>query len=168
MFLAIRVLTVFLVAVTMALALAHALELPGKLRLDERTYLSVQAIYYPGFTIGGAAEPLAVIATLSLLVRTPRGNAQFWFILTAFCGVAGAQLVFWLVTQPTNRFWLRNVQLGAAGARFFSVGREMQLPERSEPNHEWRRLRTRWEYSHLVRSVLSGIALIAIVIAVAM
>ena len=47
MLISLRVFTVLLVAVTMGLALAHALELPGKLRLDERTYLSVQAIFIP-------------------------------------------------------------------------------------------------------------------------
>lgn len=47
------VLSLLLLAVTMGLSLAHALERPGKLRLVEPTYRAVQAIYYPGFTIGG-------------------------------------------------------------------------------------------------------------------
>jgi hypothetical protein len=37
----------------MGLSLAHALEFPGKKRLDEKQYKAVQTIYYPGFTIGG-------------------------------------------------------------------------------------------------------------------
>lgn len=44
MLLTLKVFTVLLDAETMNLALAHALELPGKLRLDERTYLFVQTI----------------------------------------------------------------------------------------------------------------------------
>jgi hypothetical protein len=48
-----QVVTVLLVAVAMSLTLAHALELPGKMRLDEQTYRAVQTIYYPGFTFGG-------------------------------------------------------------------------------------------------------------------
>ena len=48
-----QVQTVILVSVAMAPALAHALELPGKLRLDREVYLQVQLIYYPGFTIAG-------------------------------------------------------------------------------------------------------------------
>jgi hypothetical protein len=40
----------------MALSLAHALEVPGKLRLNKEQYLAVQTIYYPGFTLGGIAE----------------------------------------------------------------------------------------------------------------
>ena len=51
-----EVVTVFLAAVAMSLALAHALELPGKLRLDKDTYVAVQSIYYPGFTYGGLGE----------------------------------------------------------------------------------------------------------------
>jgi hypothetical protein len=47
-----EIVTVVLVAVAMALALAHALELPAKMRLSKETYLAVQPIYYPGFTIG--------------------------------------------------------------------------------------------------------------------
>jgi hypothetical protein len=49
MLVALTVVTVFLVAVAMSLALAHALELPGKMRLDRKTYHAVQSIYYPGF-----------------------------------------------------------------------------------------------------------------------
>ena len=91
-FLALQVVTVFLVAVTMSLALAHALELPGKLRLDQQTYLAVQAIYYPGFTIGGIGEPLAIIATLILLLKTPRDHATFWWFLVSFLAVAGMHI----------------------------------------------------------------------------
>jgi hypothetical protein len=69
-----QVLTVVLVAVAMALALAHALELPGKMRLDRETYYAVQPIYYPGFTIAGNAEPLAIISTVVVLFLTPRGT----------------------------------------------------------------------------------------------
>lgn len=107
MLLALEISTVLLVAITMGLALAHALEFPGKLRLDEQAYMSVQTIYYPGFTIGGFAEPLGIIATFTLLFF-PKDQAHFWLILIAFCGVFCMQIVFWFVTQPANRFWLRH------------------------------------------------------------
>jgi hypothetical protein len=64
MHIALEVLAVILAAVTMSLALAHALELPGKLRLSKEHYLAVQAIYYPGFTIAGIAEVGSIIAAL--------------------------------------------------------------------------------------------------------
>jgi hypothetical protein len=62
MYRSLQVAAVILVAVAMALSLAHALELPGKMRLGKDTYLAVQQIYYPGFTIDGGAEPLAILA----------------------------------------------------------------------------------------------------------
>jgi hypothetical protein len=64
MHIALEVLAVILAAVTMSLALAHALELTGKLRLSKEHYLAVQAIYYPGFTIAGIAEVGSIIAAL--------------------------------------------------------------------------------------------------------
>jgi hypothetical protein len=72
MFLLLQVVSVFLVSVAMALALAHALELPGKMRLDKETYLAMQPIYYPGFTMGGGVgEGGGMITTLVLLLCTP-------------------------------------------------------------------------------------------------
>ena len=66
MYIALQVLTVMLAAITMALSLAHALELPGKLRLSQEQYLAVQPIYYPGLVIGGIAEPAGILAALAL------------------------------------------------------------------------------------------------------
>lgn len=50
MFGSLQVLTVILVTVAMelALALAHALDLPGKMRLDKETYYAMQPIYFQG------------------------------------------------------------------------------------------------------------------------
>jgi len=62
-----RIVTVILVVFAFAPALAHALELPGKLRLSHDAYFATQRIYYPGFTVAGISEPLALIATISLL-----------------------------------------------------------------------------------------------------
>ena len=75
MYVALQVLTVMLAAITMALSLAHALEYTGKLRLKKEQYIAVQPIYYPGFTIGGIAEPAVILATLALLIMTPGGTA---------------------------------------------------------------------------------------------
>lgn len=70
MYIALEIITVMLAAVTMSLALAHALEPPGKMRLTKEEYLAVQAIYYPGFTLGGIAEFGSIIAALALLILT--------------------------------------------------------------------------------------------------
>jgi hypothetical protein len=60
-----EVITIFLVAVAMSMALAQALEYPGKMRLSRESYFATQSIYYPGFTIGGFGEVLAVVATIA-------------------------------------------------------------------------------------------------------
>jgi hypothetical protein len=46
-FVALQVLTVIFVAVAMAVTLAHAPELPEKMRLSKEQYLGMQPIYYP-------------------------------------------------------------------------------------------------------------------------
>lgn len=167
MLLALEISTVLFVAITMGMALAHALEFPGKLRLDEQTYLSVQTIYYTGFTIGGVAEPLAIIAALTVLFFPHKDRTHFWLILTALCGLLGMQIVFRFVTQPANRFWLRHEQLGTSGARFFALNRAKQGSEGNRSTANWQSMRDQWEYSHVLRAVLSVTSLVAIVIALA-
>ena len=100
MYVALQILTVMLAAVTMALSLAHALEFPGKLRLKKEQYLVVQPIYYPGFTIGGIAEPAVILATLALLIMTPAGTAAFWLVAGALAALIAGHL---LDQDPTGK-----------------------------------------------------------------
>ena len=101
-----------LAAVTMALSLAHALELPGKLRLGKEQYLAVQPIYYPGFTIGGIAEPAVILAALALLIMSG-----------ALAALITVQVIFWTKTQPVNSFWLEETELSrSATASSRTVG----------------------------------------------
>ncbi len=150
MYVAFEVLTVLIVACALAPALAHALELPGKMRLDEPRYRTVQTIYYPGFTIAGAAEPAGIIATFLLALATPLGSTPFWLILVALAALTFMQLIFWLVTQPVNRHWLRETQLTGSAKRFF--GTEGHEAAGSRRSRDWTELRGRWERSHLMRA----------------
>jgi hypothetical protein len=117
-----QILTVMLVSVAMALALAHALELPGKMRLDPKTYSAMQSIYYPGFTIGGVSEPVSIISTTILLLLTPSDSADFWLILVALLGLISMQAVYWLFTHPVNKFWVEGESLDRLSSGFFSFG----------------------------------------------
>jgi hypothetical protein len=164
-----EVITIFLVAIAMSMAVAHALEFPGKLRLDHKTYATVQTIYYPGFTVAGVGEPLAAVAVLILLLILPGRGTAFWWVLSAFIALLLMHAVFWFVTQPTNRYWLGSQKLSRAGAKFFAVDRTAQSGAdiTDNDNMEWQHFRDRWEYSHIVRAILSVIALIAITIAIA-
>lgn len=120
----------------------------------------MQAIYYPGFTIGGAGEPLAVITVFALLLFTPYGTAAFWLTAAAFLGLVLAHAIYWAVTHPTNKVWLKGQPLGSAGATFFAAGG-------ATSQRDWTVLRDRWEYSHVARAVLALASLVALVAAVA-
>ena len=163
MFVAFQVLTLLLVAVAMATALAHALEWPGKNRLNRETYVAVQPIYYPGFTFGGLfGEFGGMIATLALALLTPTGTPAFWLTVAAFACLAVMHLLYWVLTAPVNKFWLRDTALSASADRFF--GR----PSASEaPAGDWTRLRDRWEASHACRAVfgMAALALLATALA---
>lgn len=158
----VQVLSTMLVAVAMALALAHALEFPGKRRLDRDTYLAVQPIYYPGFTVaGGVGDFGGLVLTTVLLLVTPPGSAAFWLTLTAMTGLVGMSVVYVAVTHPVNKVWLRGEGLTGISARFFSAGRAVDAFEAER----WTVLRDRWEYSHIARAVLAAVSLLALVIA---
>ncbi|MCT7373701.1 DUF1772 domain-containing protein [Chelativorans salis] len=159
MFDLLQVVTVMIVALPAALSIAHALELPGKMRLDEETYRAVQRIYYPGFTIGGAAEPLSVIATGLLLFLTPAGTAAFWLVLVAFLAMLATGAIYWLAVHPVNKHWMEGQPVSASSARFFGAG-----AKREDREPEWTELRDRWEYAHVARAVVTSVGLLALVV----
>lgn len=166
MLVATEVVTVLLVAVAMALALAHALELPGKLRLPRETYMAVQRIYYPGFTIGGIGEIAAVLATLMLAVLTIQDGARFWLVAAAFVAMLAMHAAYWLLTHPVNNFWLGDFDLKGASADFFAAD---PLRRRLHTGPEdWIALRDRWEWSHVLRAGLGAAGLALLVTAVAL
>jgi Domain of unknown function (DUF1772) len=164
MFTVLQITTVFLVAISMALALAHALELPGKLRLDKKAYYAVQSIYYPGFTIGGIGEAAGTIAAIILLFLIPRTSVDFWLTVVAVIGLIGMQGVYWIVTHPINQFWVEEVKLNRAGARFFAFGTDRTRRDNNLPL-DWTKLRNRWEYSHVVRAACALVSFVALLIA---
>ncbi|MGI0489969.1 anthrone oxygenase family protein [Pantanalinema rosaneae CENA516] len=159
--------TAILIAVAMAMALAHALELPGKMRLSKETYFAMQPIYYPGFTVGGGiGEFGGVIVTLILLILTPWGSTEFWLTLVALLGLLGMQGVYWLITHPVNQFWLEGENLSRFSADFFSFG--VNQTQQNKRATDWTDLRNQWEYSHVIRTGFALVSLIAIVLALSM
>ncbi|SFP03961.1 protein of unknown function [Mesorhizobium sp. NFR06] len=159
-----EVLTVALVASAMAMALAHALELPGKLRLGRQEYFVVQRIYYPGFTIGGGvAEVGGIVATFVLMLTS--SSVRFWLVAGALAGLILMQLVFWVMTQPVNRHWLQDVELTAPAKRFFATEGSAGSP--LPQTQEWTALRNRWELSHVVRAAFAVLSLILLTTSIA-
>jgi hypothetical protein len=161
MYTALQIMTVMLAAVTMALSLAHALELPGKLRLNKEQYLAVQAIYYPGFTLGGIAEFASIVAALILLTLTPRNSPQFWLVAGALAALVAVQVIFWTMTQPVNKYWLQNTELSRVATRFFETGSAASAGD-------WTVMRDRWERSHVLRAIASVLAVLLLTTAVAL
>jgi hypothetical protein len=181
MFQAFQILTVLLVAVALASTLAHVMELPGKFRLSKESYLTVQSIYYPGFTIaGGIGEFGGIVATFVLAMLTPAGTAQFWLTLGALLALLAMHAVYWALTHPVNNFWLKDVELQGFSAGFFSLGLpkhgSLGLPKHGSlglPKHgsdaqalDWTALRDRWEYSHVLRAGLALLGFILLVTAI--
>jgi hypothetical protein len=162
-----QVITVMLVAVAMALALDHALELPGKMRLSEEQYLATQTIYYPGFTIGGAAEPIGLLASFLLLLATPVGTVGFWLTAAAFLALLAMHTAYWLLVHPVNNFWLKDSQLPKTANRFFSFDPLNRSLAIDSANPSWTSLRDRWELSHVLRAGLGSLSLALLVTALA-
>jgi hypothetical protein len=168
MLLTLKVATVFLVSIAMALSMAHALELPGKLRLDKQAYVTVQPIYYPGFTVGGLSEILGILATVALLFMTPSRGTAFSLMLGALIALVAMHAAYWIITHPVNNFWLKNKDLKGVGAGFFAFGASKRAALDGRTSDEgWKGLRNRWEFSHVLRAVLAASALIFLIIAVA-
>jgi hypothetical protein len=162
MFRILLVATIVLAAIAMALSLAHALELPGKMRLGKDAYLAVQTIYYPGFTCGGAAEPLGILALLALLALGPHAGGRFWWTLIALGFLVASHATYWVVTHPVNNFWVKDIQMSGLGATFFSMFTDTAADAAST---DWTKLRDIWEYSHVARAVFAMLSLISIALA---
>jgi hypothetical protein len=142
---ALQLVSVLLAALALAPPLAHVLELPGKLRLARESYLKVQSIYTPGFALAGWAEALVMPVLLILLLVTPLGSVGFWLTAAAVACFALVQLIFWVVVNPVNKYWL--------------------APDRFDSAPGWPRIRDRWEYGHAARAALALAGLIALLVA---
>lgn len=154
-----QILALILVALSLAPALAHALELLGKMRLSEQNYLATQAIYYPGFTMVGGAEPLGIIVIVLAAILWEGSNAGFWLTIVALFGMVASHAIYWFVTHPVNNFWLKDFELKGAGKSFFGFAL------RDLDSRDWKALRDRWEYSHVARAACVSLSFICLAIA---
>jgi hypothetical protein len=96
MYQALQIVSLLLVSAAMAFALAHAAERPGKMRLQREVYAAVQTIYYPGFTIGGIAEPAAIMALGALVMLTAVADPVWPWQLGALVAMLAMQATYWL------------------------------------------------------------------------
>jgi hypothetical protein len=128
----------------------------------------MQSAYYPGFTVGGGiGEAGGLIVTFILLVLARANSALSWLTLVALVGLLGMQVVFWLVTQPVNRFRLQGQKVGGSSAKFFLAGTKGSRGQSEVLQLDWTYVRDRWEYSHVARAALATLSLVAIVVGLA-
>jgi hypothetical protein len=153
------ILCLMLVAAKFGTSLAHVAELPGKLRLGEETYKSVQTIYYPGFTLVGlVGEAGGMLAIGVLLYLTPYATSRFWWTAAALALLVAGHATYWLLTHPVNRFWVGEVAMSGAGSAFFSVFA-------GQRTGHWTELRNAWELSHVIIACFATLSLISIAMA---
>ncbi|MGZ5906183.1 MAG: hypothetical protein ACXWKQ_12615 [Reyranella sp.] len=79
-------------------------------------------IYYPGFTIGGVCEPVAMIAVFALLLFMPFGTRAFWLTAGALASLLLGHAIYWVGTHPVNKVWLKDQNLQGAAGTFFAAG----------------------------------------------
>ena len=76
--------------------------------------------------------------------------------------------VYWILTHPVNKFWLKDHEMAALGTGFFGLGSKTDHGSNAVPRQDgWARYRDRWEYSHVLRAALSAVARVSIIVAVA-
>jgi hypothetical protein len=139
--------TIMLIALAMAAAVAHAMELPAKVKLEPRLYVMLHRTLYPNFgRIAGVAEFVAVVVLVWLVWRVRENPVLFIPTLVGALSMIAAHAVFWVLVQPANTT-MAAWSLDA-------------IPT------DWEQWRNRWEYSHAARSVLIFGALAAVVFSV--
>lgn len=138
-----RFFSLLFVALALAPAMAHLLELLNKIGLSRDDYLVVQQIYR-GWALLGIVVLGALVSTLVLAFMVRWRPKTFALSLAAFLCIVGTQVIFWTFTFPTNQETLNWTVL---------------------PDH-WQALRRQWEYSHAASAVLNLAALIALILSI--
>jgi prepilin signal peptidase PulO-like enzyme (type II secretory pathway) len=142
-----RFITIMLTAAAFAAALAHLMELPGKMEFDARLYVLLHRTLYPTFgQTAGWAEGLALFSVIGLAWRVRKRGTAFPLTVVAAVCQATAMIVFLVYVYPAN------VTMSS-------------WPLDSIPA-EWTDWRDQWEYAHAARAILFTVALAAQVLGV--
>ena len=99
------------------------------------------------------ASGKGTIYSYSVMRRAPVPYAM------AFAGLGLAHAIYWAITHPVNKVWVKDEKLSKSGGAFFAAGN-------TTATGDWTELRDRWEWSHVARAALAVASLIALVIAV--
>jgi hypothetical protein len=121
---------------------AHLLELPNKMTLDQRAYLTVQQIYR-GWALAGAVLLGALLTTLWMAVLSRSQMVPLVLASAAFVLLATTLITFFIWVYPVNE----------ATSQWTVVTTSFE------------ELRNRWEYTHAVNAILTLFAVAATVAA---
>jgi hypothetical protein len=130
-------------AVALGPALAHLLELPGKIDLARSDYFTVQQIYR-GWSLLGWVLLVELISLVAVVVYARSDKRTRGAAVLALACLIGAQLLFWLFTYPANAVtenWT------------------------TQPEN-WQELRHRWEFSHAGGAILQLVAMASLIVGV--
>ena len=123
-------------AISMSAALAHLMELPGKMKYERELYVRLHRTLYPTFgRTAGYAEALSVLSTGALAWWTRKRHQLAAPLTSAEAGcLAAAHGIFWVLVAPVNS--------------------TMVCWDLDAIPPDWQKWRNRWEYSYATRAVL--------------
>jgi hypothetical protein len=141
-----RFVTLLLVTLTLGLVFAHVMEIPGKLRLDGPTWLTVQQNLYVGFgVIGSIIEIAAIVLAWILAFAVRRRRPAFYWTVGAAVAVTVGLAVWFALVSPMNTV--------------LSAWTPETLPA------DWTAVRDQWELGHAIHCGLFLLGFGALVIA---
>jgi hypothetical protein len=142
-----RFLTILFVALDTGLAFCHALELPAKMQLDARLWLTAQHGLYEMFgSVGAVVDVGGVLAAIVLVILVRNRRPSFGWTLGSTICMAAALVAWFIFVAPMN----------AETARWTLE----TIPA------DWARVRDQWEYSHAARFAIQCVGLALLVVSV--
>lgn len=142
----VRFVSMFCAALVLGLTLTHVLEIPGKSQLSGAEWLTVQHSFYGGFAIvGGLAEIVGLLSSGALAYLLRQRRIPFILALVATLSFAGTLAAFAFGNSPLNQ------QIAS------------WTPQTLPTN--WQTVRDAWDRIHAFSSLLGGIALVSLLIA---
>jgi hypothetical protein len=142
-----RFVNLLLVALTLGMTFSHALEYPGKAKLDGAEWLTVQHNVYLAFGVVGAVIEVTAILTTWIVFAQIRS----WKLARVLTLLAG------LATTAALGIWFGWVDPVNTALKAWTPA---TMPD------NWASFRDQWEAGHAVSAVLFGLAFSALVVAI--
>jgi hypothetical protein len=142
-----RFVNLLLVALTLGMTFSHALEYPGKAKLDGAEWLTVQHNVYLAFGVVGAIIEVTAILTTWIVFAQIRS----WKLARVLTLLAG------LATTAALGIWFGWVDPVNTALKAWTPA---TMPD------NWMSFRDQWEAGHAVSAILFGLAFSALVVAI--